>query len=138
VTFEAHPVAPSVNAQQSATEALQKARVAERLAEGMARQQRIEFELEASRRALAVEVRAAFDAYERRIEAVTELERGALPALADNESLARRSYDAGQLSLAELLSIRRETVDTRKAYVDRLHDAALAGVELEAAAGVLQ
>lgn len=107
-------------------------------AEGMARQQRIEFELEASRRALAVEVRAAFDAYERRIEAVNELERGALPALADNESLARRSYDAGQLSLAELLSIRRETVDTRKAYVDRLHDAALAGVELEAAAGVLQ
>jgi cobalt-zinc-cadmium efflux system outer membrane protein len=107
-------------------------------AEGLARRQRIEFELEASRRALAVEVQTAFDAYQRRLEAVHELERGALPALEDNETLARRSYDAGQLSLAELLAIRREILDTRNEYLDRVHDAALAGIELEAAAGVLQ
>jgi hypothetical protein len=33
--------------------------------------------------------------------------------------------------------VRRETLDTRREYLDRLLDAALAGVELEASAGLL-
>jgi len=107
-------------------------------AESMARERRLEFELDATRRAVEVEVQSAFDVYERRAAAVDELERGALPALEENETLARRSYEAGQLSLAELLSIRREILDTRVEYLDRLHEAAAAAVELEASAGVLQ
>jgi cobalt-zinc-cadmium efflux system membrane fusion protein len=77
-------------------------------AEGMARQQRIEFELEASRRALAVEVRAAFDAYERRIEAVNELERRAAGAR------GQRVVGAPQL--------RRGTAQPRRAPVNSPRD----------------
>jgi cobalt-zinc-cadmium efflux system outer membrane protein len=107
-------------------------------AESMARERRLEFELDATRRAVEVEVQSAFEVYARRAAAVDELERGALPAVEENEGLARRSYEAGQLSLAELLSIRREILDTRVEYLDRLHEAAVAAVELEASAGVLQ
>jgi cobalt-zinc-cadmium efflux system outer membrane protein len=107
-------------------------------AEGLARQRRIEFELETSRRTLDIEVRAAFSVYEHRNQAVDELERGALPSLDENENLARRSYEEGQLSVAELLAVRREILDTKRQYLDRLREAAIAGVELEASAGVLQ
>src|SRR6185436_16843817 len=106
-------------------------------AEALARQRRVAFELEASRRALEIEVRTAFAVYERRNQAVEALERGALSSLDENESLARRSYEAGQLSLAEVLAIRREILDTKRQYLERLREAAVAGTELEASAGVL-
>lgn len=107
-------------------------------AEAVARQHRLDFELQASRRAVEVAVQAAFDVYQRRLGAVDELEHGSLPRLGDNERLARRSYEAGQLSLPELLVVRREILETRMEYLDRLHDAAIAAVDLEANAGVLR
>jgi cobalt-zinc-cadmium efflux system outer membrane protein len=107
-------------------------------AEAAARSRRVEFALEAGRREVDVEVRTAFEVYERRAAAVDALERDALPGLDDNQTLARRSYEAGQLSLAEFLLIRRELLGTRVEYVDRLLEAALAGVDLEASAGVLK
>ena len=67
-----------------------------------------------------------------------ELERTALPALEDNESLALKSFEAGEIDLGELLLIRREILETRLAYLERLLDASLTRFELEAAAGVLQ
>lgn len=70
--------------------------------------------------------------------AVDELQRNALPGLDDSQSLAQRSFDAGQVGLAELVLIRRDIIATRTEYADRLLDAALAGVDLEAAAGVLK
>jgi cobalt-zinc-cadmium efflux system outer membrane protein len=103
-----------------------------------ARAQRLRLELAAGQRLLQVEVRAAFDVYRRKVAAVLELERAALAPLADNDALVRRGYEAGQIPLVELLVIRREALDTRSAYVDRLLEAALAGVELEARAGVLR
>jgi len=106
-------------------------------AEAGARARRLRLELDARRRAAAVEVRAAGEIYRRRIEAAEELERGAMPLLEENETLARRSYEAGQVGLAELLLIRREVLDTRTIYLDRLLEAAIAGIELEAAAGAL-
>jgi hypothetical protein len=40
--------------------------------------------------------------------------------------------------LAELLLIRREAFELRTVYSDRLLEAAMAGIELESRAGVLQ
>jgi len=107
-------------------------------AEAAARERHAQLALEADRRTVSVAVQTAFTVYQRREDAVTELERNALPGLDDNEALARRSYAAGQLSLAELLLIRREILETKSEHLSRLLEAAVAGVELEASAGVLQ
>jgi outer membrane protein, heavy metal efflux system len=110
---------------------------AERIA-GAARARRLRLELEARRRAVDAEVRAAFDAYRRLVEGAGDLERGALPLLDDNDALTRRSYEAGELGLPDYLLVRRETLGARLDYVERSLDAALAAVELEARAGVLR
>jgi cobalt-zinc-cadmium efflux system outer membrane protein len=107
-------------------------------AEAAVREHLARFVLEARRRNVNVEVQTAFTVYQRRENAVTELERNALPGLDDNEALAGRSYAAGQLGLAELLLIRREILETKSEHLSRLLEAAVAGVELAASAGVLQ
>jgi cobalt-zinc-cadmium efflux system outer membrane protein len=105
---------------------------------GQARSTRLRRELEASRRAVSVEIHTAFQVYCSQVQAVEELERHALPSLDENEQLARRSYEEGEIGLPELLLIRRENFDTRAAYIQRLLEAAQAGIELQARAGVLQ
>jgi cobalt-zinc-cadmium efflux system outer membrane protein len=107
-------------------------------ATGSARAARIRGELEAFKIAIRNEIKTAFDAYTYRAEALQELERLALPSLLENETLARRSYEEGEIGLAELLLIRREILETRLAYVTTLLDAALAGVDLEFKSGVLR
>ena len=107
-------------------------------ATGTARASRLHTELAAKRRAAEIEVRTAFDEYERRCAAVDELTRSAVPRLDENEQLAQRSYDAREISFPELLILQREALGTRTEYVDRLLDVSLAGVELEARAGVLR
>lgn len=105
---------------------------------GTARAGRVRGELEALLRAIYVEVKAAFDAYLENVAAVEELEKNALPSLDENEALARRSYEEGEIGLVELLLIRRETLEIRLAYVDRLVGAAIASVEVEFRSGVLR
>ncbi len=105
---------------------------------GQARARRLDRELEASKRAASVEVRTAYDVYNMQVAAVEELERDALPSLADNETLARRSFEEGEIGLAELLLIRREAFELRTTYTEQLLEAAVAGIELESRAGVLQ
>jgi outer membrane protein, heavy metal efflux system len=105
---------------------------------GNARANRIRAELEASKTAIRNEVRSAFAVYTHRSEAAQELERRALPSLDENEMLARRSYEEGELGLAELLLIRRETLEIRLLYVNALLDAFVAGVDLQSKAGVLK
>jgi cobalt-zinc-cadmium efflux system outer membrane protein len=114
------------------------ARGQELRATGAARARRLRLELEARRRAIEVEVRSAFGAYQRLAEGAEALEHHALPLLDDNGALARRSYDAGELSLADYLVVRRETLGARLDYVERSLEAALAAIELEARAGVLR
>jgi cobalt-zinc-cadmium efflux system outer membrane protein len=114
------------------------ARGQELRATGEARARRLRQELEAGRRAVDTEIQTTFAVYRHRTEAVEALERNALPVLDDNEALARRSYEVGRMSLVEFLLIRREIGDTRLTYVDRLLEAVLAGIELEARAGALQ
>ncbi len=105
---------------------------------GQARSLRLAREIEALNRAVSVEVRTAFDVYNFHVSAVEELERNALPSLEENETLARRSFEEGEIGFAELLLIRRETFETRAVYTERLLEAAIAEIELEARAGVLQ
>lgn len=104
-------------------------------AEAGARIRRLRLELEAARRAAGSEVRTAFDVAERHAAAVAVLERDALPLLDENERLSRRSYEAGQIGLADLLLVRREILETRSEYLDRLLEAAIAAIDLEASAG---
>jgi len=110
----------------------------EPIASGLARAARLRAELDATRTRIGIEVRAALSAYQSRIEAVQVLERDALPGLDESVTLATRSFDVGQIGLAELLLIRREIIETRFQYLDALLEAAIARVELDARAGVLR
>jgi cobalt-zinc-cadmium efflux system outer membrane protein len=110
----------------------------EQRAVGSARAARLRAELEAAKTRVQVEVRAAFDAYSRRLAAVRVLEADAIPGLDENEQLTSRSFEVGQLGLPELLLIRREILDTRFQYLDALLEAALARVDLDASAAILR
>jgi cobalt-zinc-cadmium efflux system outer membrane protein len=110
----------------------------EQRAVGSARAARLRAELDAARTRVQLEVRAAFDAYNRRLAAVRVLEVEAIPGLDENEQLTTRSFDVGQLGLPELLLIRREFLDTRSQYLDALLEAALARIDLDASAGILR
>ena len=70
--------------------------------------------------------------------ALEVLERDAMPAALDNEGLARRSYETGQISLIDWIVLRREAMQVRREQLDRLRDIAIASVELNAVAGVIQ
>ena len=110
----------------------------EQRAVGSARAARLRAELDAARTRVQLEVRAAFDAYTRRLSAVSVLEADAIPGLDENEQLTTRSFDVGQLGLPELLLIRRELLDTRSQYLDALLEAALARIDLDASAAILR
>jgi outer membrane protein, heavy metal efflux system len=110
----------------------------ETVAVGQARSEALRQALAAARNAADSEVRGLHAALAQRLAAARELETAALPALDDNESLALKSYEAGEIGLGELLLIRREILETRLAYLDRLLAAALTRYELEAAAGALR
>jgi cobalt-zinc-cadmium efflux system outer membrane protein len=105
---------------------------------GQARTRRVERELDATKRTISSDVRTAYDVYNLQVAATEELERDALPSLEENERLARRSFEEGEIGLAELLLIRRDAFELRTLYTDRLLDASVAGIELESRAGVLQ
>jgi len=107
-------------------------------ATGNARANRIRAELQAIKTAIRNEVQTSLDVYHHRVEAAQELHEKALPSIDENETLSRRSYEEGELGLAELLLIRRETFETRLLYVNALLDAFIAGVELQSKAGVLK
>jgi cobalt-zinc-cadmium efflux system outer membrane protein len=107
-------------------------------AEATARQRRIDLELQAVRQSLQTEADTARRVYERQIRAARAIEQTALPAVSDNETLASKSYEAGQIGLLELLLLRREAIDLRQVHLEHLRDAAIAGVELAAATGGLQ
>lgn len=114
------------------------ARGQEQRASGTARANRLRAELASATRTVGIEVTAAYEEYLRRRAAVALLEAEALPGLDENEMLAARSFEAGQLGLPELLLTRREILDTRFDYLEALLDAALARVRLDARAAVLK
>ena len=109
----------------------------EQRAVGTARAERLRGEIAALRRGVRNEVAAAWEAYGLRVKAADALE-ATVTALDDNDVLARRSYEEGQIGLAELLLVRRETVEARAALLQRQVEAGQARAELEAKAGVIR
>lgn len=107
-------------------------------ATGAARVKRLQRELEATRLAIANEIRTAFEVHQRKVEAAEELQRNAVQALDENETLAHRSFEEGEINLLDLLLIRRDAFEMRLIYLNQLLEAKLAAVELEARAGVLK
>lgn len=87
---------------------------------------------------VANEVDTAFVLLQLHERAVGELEGEQLPRLDESEKLAQRRFEAGEMSLAELLALRREILQMRKDHLDQLLAAKLAEVELEASAGLLR
>src|SRR6185437_9302523 len=75
-------------------------------ATGNARANRIRAELQALKSAIHNEVQASFEVYRERVDAAQELKERALPSIDENETLSKRSYEEGELGLAELLLIR--------------------------------
>jgi cobalt-zinc-cadmium efflux system outer membrane protein len=107
-------------------------------ASATARSARLRAELDAARTRVRLEVRSSFDAYQRRVSALRTLETDAIPGLDENDTLAARSFDAGQIGLTDLLLIRREILETRFQYLDALLEAALARIDLDASAAILR
>ncbi len=95
-----------------------------------ARQERARVELAALENTIGAESGAARTSFTAAVAAVEILEKRAMPLATENEQLAQESYRAGKLDLPALLVIRRDALATRATHLDRLRDAALAGVEL--------
>jgi outer membrane protein TolC len=107
-------------------------------ATGEARATRLRRELQAGRMAVANEVTTAFDIQKSKSNAAEQLQKDAVEALDENETLALRSFEEGEINLLDLLVIRRDSFETRLLYLSQLLDMKLAGVDLEAKAGVLK
>lgn len=108
------------------------------LAAGGARALRSRLELETTRQAALAELETAYAVYQQHATLVEAFVRDAIPSVADNESLARRSYDAGELNLMEFLLIRRDALDTRAVVIARRLDAARSRLLVDHVAGVLR
>lgn len=80
--------------------------------------------------AARAEAEAARLAYVDAVAAVRELEQQALPRAVEVEGMAEQSYLSGKSNLGSLLALRRETLETRKEYLDRLLEAARRGIDV--------
>jgi cobalt-zinc-cadmium efflux system outer membrane protein len=103
-------------------------------ATGQARANRLRADIESRKRMLGNQLHSALVLHGLRLAAATELTSNA-DRLADNEALARRSYEVGQIGLAELLLLRREGMDARREWLDSLLELARASAELDSLAG---
>lgn len=103
-----------------------------------ARRERTRIELTALENTIGTESDAARASFTAAVAALEILDKRALPLAAENEQLAQESYRAGKLDLPALLVIRRDALATRATHLDRLRDAALAGVALAVALQTLR
>lgn len=110
----------------------------EERATGTALAARLRLELDATRARGLRDVEALHAAYVMRRQAAGALAQEALPGALENEQLAQRSFEEGELSLPDLLVVRREGIETRLEYLERLRDAAETAMMRDAAAGVLR
>jgi len=108
------------------------------LAAGLARAGRARVELEATRDRASAELDAAYSAYQQHAALATAFAEAAMPSVEDNETLARRSYDAGELSLLDYLTIRRDALQVRTAVIDRRLEVAQRRMTIDFIAGVLR
>jgi cobalt-zinc-cadmium efflux system outer membrane protein len=105
------------------------------LVEAQARRQRAETALEIKRNRIGAEIETARIAYRNALDAVQRMESDILPRIQVNEELARDSFKAGKIPLGDLILQRRESLETRREHIERLLEAAEAGVAMIAATG---
>lgn len=103
-----------------------------------AREARANAELERSRNVASAEAEGLEKVYEAATRAADELGTRAVPLVDQSERMVRESYRAGKIDLPALLVVRRDLLDTRREYLDRLLEAALAGIDLAVARGHFQ
>ena len=68
-------------------------------------------------------------------ERIERLQRALLPASADNQQLAARSRQAGQIGVLDQLVINRQALDADRELTDALAEYQATQIELENAAG---
>ena len=103
-------------------------------AAGQARANRLRTEVEARKRVLRSQLQSMVAVHDLRLAAAAELSANS-GRLADNEALARRSYEVGQIGLGELLLLRRESAESRREWLNSLLELAQSRAELESLAG---
>ena len=108
------------------------------VAAGLARATRANVEFEAARERAVAQLEAAYGSYQQHAALASAFADSALPSVQDNETLARRSYDAGELGLLDYLVIRRDALQTRSAVIDRRLEAARGRLTVDFIAGVLR
>lgn len=69
---------------------------------------------------MANEVRTAFDIHRSKLEAAEHLRQNAVQPLDENETLARRSFEEGEINLLDLLLIRRDASEMKLIYLNQL------------------
>jgi cobalt-zinc-cadmium efflux system outer membrane protein len=108
------------------------------LAGGVARTSRLRLELETTRQAAMSELETAYAVYRQHVALAGALVSEASPSLDDNQTLIRRSYEAGELNLRDFLLIRRDALETRTAMIESRLEAARSRVMVDYVAGVLR
>jgi cobalt-zinc-cadmium efflux system outer membrane protein len=103
-----------------------------------ARLARLRLEREAIRMAAQAELDGSIAAYRHLRAALRALESDALSAAGENEQLGRRSYEAGQISLADWLLYRRQLVDVVRQHIEQKLQCALTLVDIDSLAGVMR
>jgi len=103
--------------------------------EARMQKQRAQITAELRRAAMSAEIEGARQAYDAAIEAVRWIEAEGLPRQQENEALASEGYRAGKINLTTLLQVRREALEMGRNYLERLGEAAVAGIELVSASG---
>lgn len=101
-----------------------------------ARHARLVAERDALIRRIESELRSSAATVKALRQASTEYQRTVLPLVEENERLALESYEVGQIGLGDLLLVRREALEARRALIDQLIETRLAEVELRAQAGI--
>jgi cobalt-zinc-cadmium efflux system outer membrane protein len=103
-----------------------------------AREERAKVEVQRIQNAAAVEIRSAETIYASARHAADSLAARALPRVSESEAMIRESYRAGKIDLPGFLVVRRDLLETRREYLDRLLGAAVAGIDLAVARGHFQ
>ncbi|HEY0715307.1 MAG TPA: TolC family protein [Polyangia bacterium] len=91
--------------------------------------------LESAERRLEQDLRVALVRRQAAAEAVEAYAGGVVEALTQNLSMAGEAYMAGKIDFLELLLIRRESLEARRAYIDTLEELQTADAALRNAMG---
>lgn len=96
----------------------------------------IEVERESAVRQVEAQVRALWARRQNLIQRVNNLNAALLPRLAQNQELTRKAFDAGELSLVQVLLANRQLIEAQRDLIDARTELRLAATALEAAAGL--